>query len=127
MSRSRMAVAALLVPVAAGAVALLGAGAASAATPYSGNGFVGVNFDQNETRFIADTNAGNLLGPGSGSGLAREPRPWFRLSAHRERRLRHRRPDRRRGSFTRRSCLHHAQRPGALEWHVRHRFSALVT
>ncbi len=63
MSRSRMAVAAVLVPTAAGAVALLGAGAASAATPYSGNGYVGVNFDQNETRFIADTNAGNLLGP----------------------------------------------------------------
>ncbi|MBT2269607.1 hypothetical protein [Rhodococcus erythropolis] len=61
MSRSRMAVAALLLPVAAGAVALVGAGAASAATPYSGNGYVGVTFDQNETRFIADTNAGELL------------------------------------------------------------------
>ncbi|MFM9262190.1 hypothetical protein ACKAMS_26470 [Rhodococcus sp. 5A-K4] len=61
MSRSRMAVAALLVPVAAGAVALLGAGAASAATPYSGDGYVGVRFDQNETRFIADTNTADFL------------------------------------------------------------------
>lgn len=61
MSRSRMAVAALLVPVTAGAVALLGAGAASAARPYSGDGYVGVRFDQNETRFLADTNAADFL------------------------------------------------------------------
>lgn len=61
MSRSRMAVAALLVPVAAGAVALLGAGAASAATPYSGNGYVGIRFDPNETQFIASTNAADFL------------------------------------------------------------------
>ncbi|EQM29967.1 MULTISPECIES: hypothetical protein [Rhodococcus erythropolis group] len=61
MSRSRMAVAALLVPVAAGAVALLGAGAASAVTPYSGDGYVGVRFDQNETRFLADTNTADFL------------------------------------------------------------------
>lgn len=63
MSRSRMAVAALMIPVAAGAVAVLGAGAASAATPYSGNGYVGVTFDPNETRFIADTNAADFLEP----------------------------------------------------------------
>lgn len=61
MSRSRMAVAALLVPVAAGAVALLGAGAASAVTPYSGDGYVGVRFDQNETRFLSDTNTADFL------------------------------------------------------------------
>ncbi|MDI9909365.1 hypothetical protein [Rhodococcus sp. IEGM 1406] len=61
MSRSRMAVAALLVPVAAGAVALLSAGVASAATPYSGNGYVGIRFDPNETQFIADTNAADFL------------------------------------------------------------------
>ncbi|OYD70735.1 hypothetical protein [Rhodococcus sp. OK302] len=61
MSRSRMAVAALMIPIAAGAVAVFGAGAASAATPYSGDGFVGVTFDQNETRFLADTNTADFL------------------------------------------------------------------
>ncbi|MFC1474250.1 hypothetical protein [Rhodococcus qingshengii] len=61
MSRSRMAIAALLVPVAAGAVAVLGAGAASAATPVGGDGYVGVRFDPNETRFIADTNLGDAI------------------------------------------------------------------
>lgn len=61
MSRSRMAAAALMIPVAAGAVAVLGAGAASAVEPYSGEGYVAVRFDENETRFISAINAGELL------------------------------------------------------------------
>ena len=61
MSRSRSAAAALLVPAAAGGVVLFGAGTASALVPYSGNGYVGVKFDPNETRVLSDVNAGDAL------------------------------------------------------------------
>ncbi|MFD4785452.1 hypothetical protein ACFWNH_31015 [Rhodococcus qingshengii] len=56
-----MAVSALFAPAAAGANALLGAGAASPTTPVGGDGYVGGRFDQNETLFIADTNLGNAI------------------------------------------------------------------
>ena len=61
MTRALKIVAALAIPAAVGAVAIAGAGSASAATPVSGNGYVGVILDHHETVVASQINAGNLI------------------------------------------------------------------
>ncbi|MDV6212681.1 hypothetical protein R3Q08_30945 [Rhodococcus erythropolis] len=59
MTRALKIVAALAVPAAA--VAVAGAGPTSAATPVSGNGYVGVILDHHEAVVASQINAGNLI------------------------------------------------------------------
>ncbi|ATI36514.1 hypothetical protein CPI83_30445 (plasmid) [Rhodococcus sp. H-CA8f] len=61
MNRTHKILASLAIPTAAGAFAIVGAGSASAATPVSGNGYVGVILDHNETVVASQINAGNLI------------------------------------------------------------------
>ena len=61
MTRALKIIAALAIPAAAGAVAIAAAGSASAATPVSGNGYVGVILDHHETVVASQINAGNLI------------------------------------------------------------------
>ncbi|WP_214514935.1 hypothetical protein [Rhodococcus sp. WY5] len=61
MNRTHKILAAIAVPAAAGALAVVAAGSASAATPVSGNGYVGVILDHNETVVASEINAGNLI------------------------------------------------------------------
>ncbi|MDE8648956.1 hypothetical protein PXH69_28695 [Rhodococcus qingshengii] len=61
MNRTHKILASLAIPTAAGAFAIVGAGSASAATPVSGNGYVGIILDHNETVVASQINAGNLI------------------------------------------------------------------
>ncbi|WCT05877.1 hypothetical protein [Rhodococcus qingshengii] len=61
MNRTRKILAAIAVPAAAGALAVAAAGSASAATPVSGNGYVGVILDHHETVVASEINAGTLI------------------------------------------------------------------
>ncbi|WP_137726585.1 hypothetical protein [Prescottella subtropica] len=49
------------VSVGVGASLALGTGAASAATLYSGEGYQGITFDQNETRVLRDLGVGHAI------------------------------------------------------------------
>ena len=68
MVRAPKILAALAIPAAAGALAFVGAGSASAATPVSGNGYVGVVLDHHETQVAGQINAGNLINAAFGDG-----------------------------------------------------------
>ncbi|WP_182262965.1 hypothetical protein [Rhodococcus sp. UFZ-B548] len=68
MARIYKTVAALAIPVAAGAVVVAGAGSATAATPISGNGYAGVILDHHETQAAGQINAGNLINAAFGDG-----------------------------------------------------------
>ncbi|WCT05975.1 hypothetical protein [Rhodococcus qingshengii] len=61
MNRTHKILAAIAVPTAAGALVVVAAGSASAATPVSGNGYVGVVLDHNETVVASEIDAGNLI------------------------------------------------------------------
>lgn len=61
MNRTHKILAAIAVPAAAGALVLGATGIASAATPVSGDGYVGVVLDHNETVVASQINAGNLI------------------------------------------------------------------
>ena len=59
MSRTRVVAAALIPAAAAAGLMVAASGTASAAELYSGNGYQGISFDQNESRVLRDLGAGH--------------------------------------------------------------------